>query len=71
MLHRGDRLRFQGDTYTVLGVVGTLVRLALEFRRGADLAIHVTDLVSDPGVRDRGRCESGGAAGVGLDGRVA
>jgi len=46
-LHRGDRVRYRGNTYTVLSLVGTLVRLAVEFRRGPDLAVHLTDLVFD------------------------
>ena len=48
VLHRGDRVVYQGGTYTVLGLSGTLVRLAEELRRGPDLAVHMVDLQCDP-----------------------
>jgi len=47
VLYRGDRIRYRGGSYTVLGMSGTLVRLAEEFRRGVDLAVHVADLQAD------------------------
>jgi hypothetical protein len=47
-LHRGDRIRYRGLSYTVLGLSGTLVRLAEDFRRGPDLAVHLGDLQADP-----------------------
>ncbi len=57
-LHHGDRVRYQGNTYTVLSLTGTLLRLAQEFRRAPDLAVHLADLFADPdfailGSRDR------------------